>query len=84
MDEQWTVIKHAHEWGWRSSRLTANEFAREAVIACDSLRGQWSMKTLGTRSFEIHPWWWKQLFFNLQSEYFSLLDYVLLLYIIYL
>ena len=62
MDEQWTVIKHAHEWGWRSSRLTANEFAREAVIACDSLRGQWSMKTLDTILFKIHPRWWKQLF----------------------
>ena len=30
IDEQWAVIKRAHEWGWRSSRLTANEFAREA------------------------------------------------------
>ena len=55
IDEQWAVIKRARKMGWRSIRLTANEFAREAVVACDSCAVNGSMKIIGTRLFKFHP-----------------------------
>ena len=84
IDEQWAVIKRAHERGWWSSRLTANEFAREAVIACDSCAVNDSMRILGTRIIQDSPTVVETSLLNRQSEYFSWLDYVLSLYIIYL
>ena len=55
IDEQWAVIKRAHEMGWRSFRLTANEFAREAVVAGDSCAVNGSMKIIGTRIIQDSP-----------------------------
>ena len=65
------MIKRAHEWGWRSSRLTANEFAREAVVACDSLRGQWVNEDFGTKIIQDSPTVVETAFLNLQSEYYT-------------
>jgi len=84
IDEQWAVIKRARKWGWRSSRLTANEFARQAVIACDSCTANGSMNYWVRGLFKIHPRWWKQLFLIYKVNTFSLLEYVLMLYITYL
>ena len=35
-DEQWAVIKRTLEIGWRLTKLTPDQLAREAVIAYDS------------------------------------------------
>ena len=50
---------------------------RAAVNAVTAARSIVREKESVEELFKIHPRRWKQLYFNLQSEYFSLLDYVL-------
>ena len=54
-DEQWAVIKRTLEIGWRLTKLTPDQLAREAVVAYDSCADNGSKKWLVQDSFKFPP-----------------------------
>ena len=82
IDEQWAVIKRARKMGLAVKQTDSQRVCARSCDRLWQLRGQWFDEHIGYEIIQDSPTVVETAILNLQSEYLSLLEYVLMLYII--